>query len=144
MSNVARDVSVFVPMENFIVGEGIILAPMYMHFSMRKISQSAAVVEVHMCKDDVSHVFGFVPQPFHLINRSLVRVEWHIRNNSKELREGGRIGVIFQAKTCVDENQILICFGQKTNQPRFQIAKTGIACEAIENVESHSFIYPAK
>ena len=123
----------------FAMDERIIFFFVDMDFDVGKICQPANVVEVHVGEDDVLYVFGFVSEFGELIDCRLVRIKWHVGDDTKELREPGGIGIILQTETCIHKGESLIGFDEQTDQSRFPIAwGAGATGKSVENTNGHN------
>ena len=140
MREIAWDVSSIAPIKAM-TGEGVILALVNMNFRVRKIGQTAAVIEVHVREDDVVHIFGFISETLNLIDRRIPGIKWHVRDDAKEIGEPGRVGVIAQTKSCVHEYRTLVSLHQQAKRARFHFGgKARIAGKAIEQMNVHDLI----
>jgi hypothetical protein len=114
------------------------LTPMRVDFGVGEVGQPAAVIEVHVGKDDVPHFFRIVSQPPDPIHSRFVGVKGHDGDDAEKFRHPAWVGVFVQSKSRIHENQPLIGFDQETDHAGFQAAgQTGVAGEAIEQVNGH-------
>jgi hypothetical protein len=138
MGNIAREVGVFIPMKNLMVGKGIVLPVMYVDFGIREIGQSAAVVEVHVGEDDMFYVIRFVSQLFYSIDRCFAWVKGQLSDDAEKLRHPGWVGVIVETEACIQKDQPLIRFDQQTNHACFQFTRPAcVAGEAVKEMNGH-------
>ncbi len=117
----------------------IIFFAMDMQLGERKIRQTTAVVKVHMGKHDMADIFGLKAEFSNLIESSLLRIKWHIRDDLEQPQHAMRVCIIFPARTRVYQYQTLRSFHQRTDQTCLQPGRrAGIASEAVENMDRHT------
>jgi hypothetical protein len=118
--------------------ERIVLAPARMYPGLRKIGQSADMIEVHVGDEDVFYIRGIVSQVFNAIDRGFIRVKRHGGDEPEHARHPAGINIIFEAKTGIQQNQSLIGFDEQAGHACFQFAgPAGVVSEAIEQADGH-------
>lgn len=86
-----------------------------------------------------SYHFLFKTQLFSLVDQRFVGIKRHVCDDTKELREPCRIGVILQSQARIHKDRSLIWFDEQANHACLHFVKAGIAGESIEDVEVHNF-----
>jgi len=124
----------------FLIFEGIIFPSMHVDFCAGKIRQAAAMVEVHVRKQDVFDILGLISKPLHLMDRRFVRIERHICDDAKEFCKPGRVSVIAKTKTGIHKSKPLIRFNKQADRTCFPIVETGIAGETVKQMNGHGDI----
>lgn len=103
------------------------------------------MIEMHVSEENVFYVFGLVSEFWELMDNRFVWVEWHVGDNTKELRKPGGAGIILQAKSRIHEGESLIGFNQYTDQSRLPIAwDAGTTGKTVEDANGHIVDYSIK
>jgi hypothetical protein len=114
-------------------------------FGPGEIGYSTAVIEVHVCQNDIPGVLGSVSKLLHTIDGYFVRVERHCGDDTEQLRHPSWPKVLIASEAGVYQNRSLIGIDQQTGHASFQFARpAGIASETVEQVNGHAITIALK
>jgi hypothetical protein len=114
---------------------------MQMNFRVGEIRQTAAMIEMHVSKDNMANIIRMQTQALDLPEGRFLRVHWNVRYYLEQAHDSGRMRIISKARASIDQGQALICLNQGANGSSLQAGRpTGITGETIENMDRHSEI----